>query len=238
MFDRVKYKSLARSQLSGRWKLPVLVTLCMILVYALFYSQEMFRGARFSFNALRRYSYDVAFSQIFHPRHVGKNALLMVSSFFITAVTVIASKYTYLALSRTDEKLGFSVFLNGCLLWLEGFLCYLWYLLWTGLWGLLFWVPGVVKGFAYSQMFYIVAENPKISVRKAMRLSIVMTNGHKSDLFMMRLSFVGWDLLCLLTGGALVLFVKPYKEMAFANAYQALKQESLRRGLLSESDFC
>ena len=50
-------------------------------------------------------------------------------------------------------------------------------------------------------IFFILAENPGISVRKAMNMSKAMTKGFKWDLFVMDLSFVGWGILSLLTLG-------------------------------------
>ena len=86
-------------------------------------------------------------------------------------------------------------------------------------------------------MFFILAENPDIPVRKAMRMSILMTNGHKADLFKLDMSFIGWTILSLLTGGLVELWVGPYRAMAKVNAFHALKEEALRVGVLERYDF-
>lgn len=57
----------------------------------------------------------------------------------------------------------------------------------------MFFVPGIVKSIAYSQMFFILDEHPDIGVRKAMRVSKEITKGYKGELFLMGLSFLGWE---------------------------------------------
>ena len=112
-----------------------------------------------------------------------------------------------------------------------------WKSLWIYLWSLLFFIPAIVKSFAYSQMNYILAENPKISVRKAMKMSIKMTQGFKAELFILELSFLGWFLLCGLSMGILFLYFNPYYSITKLNAYYFLKQKALQTGVLSQSDF-
>ena len=105
------------------------------------------------------------------------------------------------------------------------------------MWSLLFVIPGIVKALAYSQTFFIVAENPHISVRKAMRLSIAMTKGYKGDLFVLGLSFIGWALLSTLTLYIGYLWLTPYINVTQVNAYRFLKQSAFDRGVLKPEDF-
>ncbi len=53
-----------------------------------------------------------------------------------------------------------------------------------------------------------------------------MMHGHKGELFVLYLSFLGWDLLSLLTFGILeIVYVAPYKAAAVAGFYDAIKGE-------------
>ncbi len=113
----------------------------------------------------------------------------------------------------------------------------LWYSLWVFLWTLLFIVPGIVKAFSYSQMFFILAEYPDIGVRKAMQISKTMTKGNKGDLFVMCLSFIGWEILAALTCEIGSLWLRPYETMSFTNAYHAMKAHAIQAGDLTEEDF-
>lgn len=111
---------------------------------------------------------------------------------------------------------------------------YLWMLLWTFLWALLLWIPGVVKAIAYSLTPYILIDCPKVSAKDALKLSMRMTNGYKIDIFIAELSFIGWSLLSALTFGILeVLYVGPYHSMTFAGIYQELKQNALDNGVVT-----
>lgn len=113
----------------------------------------------------------------------------------------------------------------------------LWFVLWVFLWMLLFVIPGIVKTFAYSQMFFVLAEYPGIGVRKAMHISKLITRGHKGDLFVMYLSFFGWMILCALSCGIGSLWLAPYMTTSFVNAYLALKNEAIATNVLSPADF-
>ena len=43
MFERKKYKSFAKTQLSGRWGVPVVITLFVIIIYKIFTIPDMLR---------------------------------------------------------------------------------------------------------------------------------------------------------------------------------------------------
>ena len=93
----------------------------------------------------------------------------------------------------------------------------------TFLWSLLFVIPGIVKSIAYSMSMYILAENKGKSARECIKESIAMTNGHKGELFVLSLSFIGWILLGYITLGIAYIWVAPYMQATFVNAYNSLK---------------
>lgn len=47
-------------------------------------------------------------------------------------------------------------------------------------------------------------------------------DGHKLDLFILRLSFIGWDILGWLTCGIGFIWITPYKQMTYMNFYTSL----------------
>ena len=95
--------------------------------------------------------------------------------------------------------------------------------LYTFLWSLLFIIPGIVKSFSYSMSMYILAENKGKGALKCINESKAMTEGHKMELFVLGLSFLGWFLLCCLTFGIALIWVIPYMSATYANAYESLK---------------
>lgn len=96
--------------------------------------------------------------------------------------------------------------------------------LFTCLWGLLFVVPGIVKYYEYRMIPYLIAENPQMDRETAFAESKRLTDGQKWNMFVLDLSFLGWDLLSTLTFGLLGLFyVGPYRAATEAALYEALR---------------
>ncbi len=95
--------------------------------------------------------------------------------------------------------------------------------LYTFLWSLLFFIPGIVKAYSYSMSLFVLAENPAKSARECIKESMAMTNGHKWELFVLDLSFIGWIFLMPFTLGILGIWLVPYMSATFANAYESLK---------------
>lgn len=98
--------------------------------------------------------------------------------------------------------------------------------LFTFLWSLLFYIPGIVKSISYSMSWYILAENKGKPALECIRESKEMTNGHKWELFVLSLSFIGWALLGALTLGIAYIWIVPYMQATFTNAYKLLKGEN------------
>jgi uncharacterized membrane protein len=94
----------------------------------------------------------------------------------------------------------------------------------TWAWGLLFVIPGIIKSFAYSQTFYLLADNEDMTAVEAQAKSIEMMNGHKGEYFMLMLSFIGWEILANFTFGLLYVWLVPYMSTTFANFYLKLKE--------------
>ena len=98
--------------------------------------------------------------------------------------------------------------------------------LFTELWMLLFIVPGVIKALSYSLTPYILADNPDLSATEAITLSRKMMNGHKMDVFMLWLSFIGWMILNALTCGLVgVFWVNPWMCATDAEVYKTIKAQ-------------
>lgn len=99
----------------------------------------------------------------------------------------------------------------------------------TFLWTLLLIIPGIVKGISYSFAPYILAENKGKSALECIRESKALTRGHKWELFVLYLSFLGWIVLGALTLGIAYIWIIPYMEATLVNAYNKLKIPELRQ---------
>ena len=98
--------------------------------------------------------------------------------------------------------------------------------LYTFLWGLLFIIPGIIKGYAYAMTPFILAEHPELSASRAIELSEQMMDGHKAELFVLELTFIGWDILAGLTLNLGNIALNPYKNAAHAAFYRQLQAEN------------
>ena len=95
--------------------------------------------------------------------------------------------------------------------------------LFIALWSMLLWIPGIVKSYSYAMAMYIQAENPEMGSLEAITRSKQMMQGHKMELFVLDLSFIGWYLLCGLTFGIAAIWVIPYISATKANFYNSIK---------------
>jgi len=98
--------------------------------------------------------------------------------------------------------------------------------LYTTLWGLLFIIPGIIKGYAYAMTPFILAEHPELSASRAIELSEQLMDGHKAELFVLELSFIGWNLLAVLTMNLGHILLNPYENAAHAAFYRQLQAEN------------
>jgi len=90
--------------------------------------------------------------------------------------------------------------------------------LYTFLWSLLI-IPAFIKPFSYAMAMRIIRDNPELTANEAITKSREMMDGHKMELFLMELSFIGWIVLSLFTAGILLLWVEPYLQTAITQFY-------------------
>lgn len=88
----------------------------------------------------------------------------------------------------------------------------------------LFVIPGILFAYGFRMVPYVLAEHPEMTAMEALKESHRLMAGNRWHLFVLGLSFIGWDLLTGLTLGILgFFFVIPYKEQAHAGFYEAVK---------------
>ncbi len=109
----------------------------------------------------------------------------------------------------------------------------------VGLGMIFFFIPGIILSLAYSQAFYILIDDPDISVIEALRRSRQLMNGNKMDFFVFNLSYIGWYLLSsfFILGD---LWVQPYVGVGSALYYDHITGKQifhLRRRESGEYEF-
>ena len=213
MFDRAKYKKSALNTLHNNWSVPCLISIVYLALSGIS-----------NFGTL--------------PLSVCVSGIMSVGIIFTFMKMISISVSLGGTSTEKYENISFNTFLQGLEdHWLNALLGSLWNFLWVFLWSLLFVIPGIVKSYSYSMMFYVMAENPKISAMKAMDISKILTSGHKSDLFVMDLSFLGWALLSALCCGLGFIWLYPYMHMSKTYAYYDLKRMAFAQNKLSPADF-
>ena len=91
------------------------------------------------------------------------------------------------------------------------------------LWTMLFIIPGIIKSFSYSMIYFIQLENPNMHYEDIIMRSRRMMNGNKWRLFCLYLSHIGWFILSALTFGILSFWVAPKIDLAKYAFYQDIK---------------
>ena len=99
---------------------------------------------------------------------------------------------------------------------------------WTGLiilvGSILLVIPGIIA--AIGLMFYqeVCADNLELKAMDIIHKAWEMTKGHKTELFVLGLSFIGWCIVAGFTLGILYLWLTPYMIVTFTLAYEELKK--------------
>lgn len=100
----------------------------------------------------------------------------------------------------------------------------------------LFLIPGIYWSYCYALVPYLLAENPYLTTTRAMELSKEMMYGEKLHYFVLELSFIGWNLLCILTFGIGFFFLAPYQSATFAEFYAAMRAKALSMGMTTTQE--
>lgn len=84
-------------------------------------------------------------------------------------------------------------------------------------------VPGIMATYGLMLYAFTIAEEPELRVTDALRKTWALTNGHKMELFILVLSFIGWEIVAGFTLGILYIWLIPYMMVTVTLAYESLK---------------
>lgn len=90
------------------------------------------------------------------------------------------------------------------------------------LWSLLLLIPGIIKGLAYSQAYFLLKDHPEYSTLEAITESRKRMVGYKWKYFLLNLSFIGWGILCIISLGIGFLWLIPYYSTTLAEFYDEI----------------
>jgi uncharacterized membrane protein len=86
-------------------------------------------------------------------------------------------------------------------------------------------VPGIILGLMYSQVFYILADNPDIGVTEAFNMSSKMMKNNMLQLFMLNLEALLYFIAGIFTLLIWWVWLVPRYYVAFAGFYEAIKND-------------
>ncbi|AYW49473.1 DUF975 family protein [Tetragenococcus halophilus] len=231
MKSNAELRAEARQMLKGRWKesvlmnlVPVLITFAIIAIITipaiLFLSQN--------------------FQAINEPTayNTGSDGSSGSSSGFIsgliTTFFTVAMSWTFLDILRGKKEIirpfrdVFRTFRAPYAL--AVLVIYLLTAIFQFLWTLLLVIPGIIKGYSYSQSYFIyydtyekTGETPRYL--DSITASRHLMDGFKAKLFFLDLSFIGWHILSFLTLGIGYLWLMPYIYATKAAFYDNLPKE-------------
>lgn len=81
-------------------------------------------------------------------------------------------------------------------------------------------IGAIILGLAYAMVPFILHDNPELSTTDAMKASRELMRGHKGELFVLYLTFIGWFLLGIITCGIAFFWISPYMYTAVAHFYE------------------
>lgn len=148
-------------------------------------------------------------------------------SFLISGPMALGWAVFSLALARNDNAARLEMIFDGFRVFDTALGAYLLAGLFVFLWSLLLIVPGIIAALAYSQIYYLIAEDKTIGAFEVIRKSKEMMVGNKWKFFCLGLRFLGWALLCILTLGIGFLWLSPYVAVTTAKFYDDIREAPL-----------
>ena len=154
---------------------------------------------------------------------IGQIASLLLSGPVAYGVSAMFLKQT-----RTGEKMDIGDIFNGFREdFSNTFLIGLMTTIFTMLWSLLFIIPGIVKALSYSMAMYIKVDHPDYDWKQCIDESQRMMQGHKGELFVLNLSFIGWMIVGAFCAGIGGFWVNAYMQAATSQFYENLRRSEI-----------
>lgn len=231
MKSNAELRAEARQMLKGRWKESVLMNLVPILITFVII-------AIITIPAILFLSQNFQFMNEPSTYNTGSGRSNGSSSGFIsgliTTFFTVAMSWTFLDVLRGKKEIirpfrdVFRTFRAPYAL--AVLVVYLLTAIFQFLWTLLLVIPGIIKGYSYSQSYFIyydtyekTGETPRYL--DSITASRHLMDGFKAKLFFLDLSFIGWHILSFLTLGIGYLWLMPYIYATKAAFYDNLPKE-------------
>ncbi|CEI72647.1 MULTISPECIES: DUF975 family protein [Romboutsia] len=205
MISRAELKNSAKMQLKGHWGLAILTCLIYTIIVE---GTGVESGTATSW--------------------LNENIVItlnIIGLIFAGPIQLGFSRFI-LNLAIDNEKAKFTDLFSGFNVFIKSFVINLIITIASVIGTFLFVIPGIIVMLMFSQSYYILAENPELSIMDCLKKSANMMKGFKWELFILELSFLGWAILCVFTLGIGFLWYTPYYYTTLGNFYLNLKSIS------------
>lgn len=220
MWDRAILKSNAKIALSGRYWVAFAATLVASLL-----------GAGFSL--FTHFSLDSSSESPISFHFTSYGGILFTAFVSMPILIGVCRFFLHNHFGVTDFGTLFSGFqlnyLNGVgVMFLTNLFVFLWFLLLI--------IPGIIKGFEYCMVPFLLADNPSLPGSRAREISRMLTQGEKWNIFVLELSFLGWYLLGLICFVVGMFFVTPYLYATLTELYIYLRDRAIQTNMLNPAE--
>lgn len=242
MIDRAEIKAEAKGIMKTARVSPYVMTLLLLaIIFLLERVSDLAEGGSpfYSYGMIQQYLEALAGGDIYALEQVAlmlpdNTGLTAFFSILVSLVTLIlkGGYYIYCMGIRRGAEMPCATLADG--LGVAGKL--IWCSIQMGvkifLWSMLFWFPGIVAAYRYRFAYYNILTDNSLTASEAIRLSCEQTRGMKWQLFVLDLSFIGWNLLSPITFGLLGIWLTPYMTLCDI-AYFEEGQRRVGRGYVN-----
>lgn len=223
------YRERARTALSGNWLLSALtVFIAGLLGGALYSGDGSLNIDQDTMDALQSFNIPYEWQRILTITLMVLVPIAVISILvtFLIGGTVRLGHAQYLLDQQDGKELKIGTLFSQFNQYGNGFCLALLTAVFTFLWSLLFFFPGIIAAYRYAMAPFIQAEHPEYTASESLEASKQMMDGHKWELFCLDFSFIGWSLLCIFTLGIGNIFLGAYQSAAHAAFYREMCLET------------
>ncbi len=227
--EAVELRRRARENLANNWGLSIGVAALAWLLGGLISGSSFIPRVQFNLDVSNMESAIQSARRFLFTSPIMRFASILSLAQFILGGVIQLGHARYLLKQHDRQPFAFSDLFSQFERFGQGFAQLFLRNLFVSLWGLLLIIPGIVKSYSYAMTPYILTDHPELTATEAITASREMMDGHKGELFWLRLTFLGWVILSVLTLNLGYLALNPYMCAAEAAFYRSLCAQRQRQ---------
>ena len=170
--------------------------------------------------------WDDLYEQMLAHFHPSPFALILAAALTLMNTMVNVGNMIYSLHVVREEKADYGNLLDGFAFFFRVIVLTILEALIVSALAMLFFVPGIIFAYRYRQAMYLLIDHPERSPIECLRASGTLMKGHKWELFVLDLSFLGWIFVQWLLS-PFAIWLRPYQSLTYANYYRMLRGEAI-----------